>query len=99
MNTSKSFVRACFWPGKDLVISGSEDASVCLWDSESCHMVQRLKGHTVGSAQRRYRLPNAATARRHARRRALRYGTAHSCALSFCGTPCISGRRVLCRVE
>ena len=61
MNTSKSFVRACFWPGKDLVISGSEDASVCLWDSESCHMVQRLKGHTVGSPQRRYRLPNAAT--------------------------------------
>ena len=35
MNTSKSFVRACFWPGKDLVISGSEDASVCL-DGNDC---------------------------------------------------------------
>ena len=45
-NTSKSFVRARFGPGRDLVVSGSEDGCVCLWDLTSAEMVHRLRGHT-----------------------------------------------------
>eukprot|EP00322_Chrysochromulina_rotalis_P016829 CAMPEP_0115829310 /NCGR_PEP_ID=MMETSP0287-20121206/1032_1 /TAXON_ID=412157 /ORGANISM="Chrysochromulina rotalis, Strain UIO044" /LENGTH=221 /DNA_ID=CAMNT_0003282571 /DNA_START=32 /DNA_END=697 /DNA_ORIENTATION=- len=45
-NTFKNFVRARFGPGRDSVISGSEEGGVCLWSLASAEMVHRLHGHT-----------------------------------------------------
>jgi COMPASS component SWD3 len=44
-NTSKNFVRARFGPGRDSVISGSEDGYVCLWSLSTGELVHRLWGH------------------------------------------------------
>jgi COMPASS component SWD3 len=48
-NTAKNFVRARFGPTRDLVLSGSEDGSVCLWSLSSGKMAHRLCGHTAVS--------------------------------------------------
>jgi COMPASS component SWD3 len=41
-NTSKNFIRACFGPNELLVIGGSEDGQICIWDVESATLIQRL---------------------------------------------------------
>jgi hypothetical protein len=46
LNTCKNFVRARFGPGRDSVMSGSEDGSVCLWSLASAELLHRLRGHT-----------------------------------------------------
>lgn len=45
-NTSKNFVRSGFGPREDVVIGGSEDGRVYIWDVESSEVVQ-----TLGSAE------------------------------------------------
>jgi WD40 repeat protein len=46
LNTCKNFVRARFGPGRDSVMSGSEDGSVCLWSLASAELLHRLRRHT-----------------------------------------------------
>ncbi|WFD00385.1 hypothetical protein MYAM1_003134 [Malassezia yamatoensis] len=43
-NTSKNFIR-CSFAHPSLVISGSEDGLVYLWDQESSNVLQTLEGH------------------------------------------------------
>ncbi|KAJ2470704.1 hypothetical protein GGI02_002750 [Coemansia sp. RSA 2322] len=43
-NTSKNFIRSGF-VGDSLIVGGSEDGMVYLWDRESTNIVQRLSGH------------------------------------------------------
>ncbi|KAJ2520744.1 hypothetical protein H4217_001845 [Coemansia sp. RSA 1939] len=43
-NTSKNFIRSDFI-GDSLVVGGSEDGMVYIWDRESTSVVQRLDGH------------------------------------------------------
>ncbi|KAI3623991.1 hypothetical protein CBS14141_002419 [Malassezia furfur] len=43
-NTSKNFIR-CSFAHPSLVISGSEDGLVYLWDKESSNVLQTLEGH------------------------------------------------------
>ncbi|KAJ1886801.1 hypothetical protein LPJ66_009446 [Kickxella alabastrina] len=43
-NTSKNFIRSSFI-GDSLVVGGSEDGMVYIWDRESTNIVQRLCGH------------------------------------------------------
>ena len=45
-NTSKNFVTAGFGPSERLIMGGSEDGAVYLWDAETCNFLQRLEGHT-----------------------------------------------------
>ncbi|RKP26669.1 WD40-repeat-containing domain protein [Syncephalis pseudoplumigaleata] len=44
-NTSRNFIRASF-AHHSLVVGGSEDGIVYLWDQETCEVLQRLRGHT-----------------------------------------------------
>ena len=44
-NTSKNFIRVSFGPGENVVLSGSEDGYVYIWDTESGDLVQRLEGN------------------------------------------------------
>eukprot|EP01132_Coremiostelium_polycephalum_P009326 gene9326-11436_t len=41
-NTSKNFVRSAFGPNESLVIGGSEDGYVYIWDIETCNILQKL---------------------------------------------------------
>ncbi|KAJ1725153.1 hypothetical protein LPJ53_000649 [Coemansia erecta] len=43
-NTSKNFIRSSFI-GDSLIVGGSEDGMVYIWDRESTNIVQRLSGH------------------------------------------------------
>ncbi|KAJ2236371.1 hypothetical protein IWW45_001850 [Coemansia sp. RSA 485] len=43
-NTSKNFIRSSFM-GDSLIVGGSEDGMVYIWDRESTNIVQRLYGH------------------------------------------------------
>ncbi|CAK9103288.1 Uncharacterized WD repeat-containing protein alr2800 [Durusdinium trenchii] len=45
-NSSLNFVRACFGPREALIFSGSEDAKVHVWDTESSDLLAKLRGHT-----------------------------------------------------
>ena len=45
-NTSKNFVTAGFGPSERLIVGGSEDGAVYLWDAETTNFLQRLEGHT-----------------------------------------------------
>eukprot|EP01083_Nonionella_stella_P097845 275095_1 len=45
-NTSKNFIRACFGPNEAVVIGGSEDGCVYLWDLETGTILEKLKGHS-----------------------------------------------------
>ena len=44
-NTYTNFVRACFGPSQNLVIGGSEDGFVYIWDMSTGNILQRLGGH------------------------------------------------------
>nr|KAJ3422097.1 hypothetical protein HK105_001173 [Polyrhizophydium stewartii] len=44
-NTSKNFIRASF-AGDSLIVGGSEDGAVYLWDRDKGDVLQRLRGHT-----------------------------------------------------
>jgi len=44
-NTSKNFIRACFGPNDNMVVSGSEDGLIYMWDIETSQLLQRLSGH------------------------------------------------------
>lgn len=44
-NTCKSFVRSRFGPGDGMVVGGSEDGCVYIWDAKKGGVVQRLVGH------------------------------------------------------
>eukprot|EP00937_MAST-01D_sp_MAST-1D-sp2_P007995 g7995.t1 len=44
-HTSKNFVRAAFGPNERLIVGGSEDGAVYMWDAETCTFLQRLHGH------------------------------------------------------
>lgn len=48
-NTSKNFVRASFGPDETLVVGGSEDGYVYIWDVESAQIVQRLRACERGA--------------------------------------------------
>mmetsp|Transcript_30715 Transcript_30715/g.51990 ORF Transcript_30715/g.51990 Transcript_30715/m.51990 type:complete len:255 (-) Transcript_30715:130-894(-) len=41
-NTWKNFIKSCFGPGDDVIVSGSEDGCVYMWDRESGQLIQRL---------------------------------------------------------
>ena len=43
-NTSQNFVRASF-AHSSLIVSGSDDGILYLWDRESSEVVQTLEGH------------------------------------------------------
>jgi len=45
-NTSKNFIASTFGPGQSLVIGGSEDGAVYIWDTQSGQLVQKLLSHT-----------------------------------------------------
>lgn len=49
-NTSKNFIR-CAFAHPSLVVSGSEDGLVYMWDKESANVLQTLEGHGFGPAQ------------------------------------------------
>lgn len=48
-NTSKNFVRASFGPDESLVVGGSEDGLVYLWDAATGEILQRLGSHSPDS--------------------------------------------------
>ena len=50
-NTSKNFIRARFGLNGSLVLSGSEDGRVHVWDARSGNLLERLRGH-IGSVYR-----------------------------------------------
>ena len=50
-NTSKNFIRASFGLGDSLVLGGSEDGGVYVWDARSGNLLERLRGH-VGTVYR-----------------------------------------------
>jgi hypothetical protein len=45
-NSSRHFIRACFGPTDDMVMGGSEDGSIYMWDVNSVEVVRVLHGHT-----------------------------------------------------
>lgn len=45
-NTSKNFVRASFGPDESLVVGGSEDGLVYIWDAATGEILQRLGSHS-----------------------------------------------------
>jgi COMPASS component SWD3 len=45
VNSSKSFLRANFGSSDNVVLSGSENGSVLIWDAHSGSVLQTLKGH------------------------------------------------------
>eukprot|EP00698_Gefionella_okellyi_P005108 TRINITY_DN14689_c0_g1_i1.p1 TRINITY_DN14689_c0_g1~~TRINITY_DN14689_c0_g1_i1.p1 ORF type:complete len:564 (-),score=73.00 TRINITY_DN14689_c0_g1_i1:15-1637(-) len=44
-NTSKNFIRGSFGPKQSLVLGGSEDSNLYLWDIDSGNVVAKLAGH------------------------------------------------------
>lgn len=44
-NTSKNFIRSSFGPQEALVIGGSQDGCVYVWDIESENVLQKLEDH------------------------------------------------------
>ena len=44
-NTSKNFVRAVFGPSEKVILGGSEDGNVYMWDAESGLLLHKLYGH------------------------------------------------------
>lgn len=45
-NTFKNFIRCSFGPGEAVVVGGSEDGRLCIWDLENAELLSRLEGHT-----------------------------------------------------
>ena len=45
-NTAKNFIRARFGPRESLVLGGSEDGKVHVWDVATGNLLERLPGHT-----------------------------------------------------
>jgi len=41
-NTAKNFIRCTFGPSESLVIGGSEDGNVYIWDIETGFVLQKL---------------------------------------------------------
>jgi WD40 repeat protein len=48
-NTSKNFVRASFGPDDSLVVGGSEDGLIYIWDAATGEVLQRLGAHSNDS--------------------------------------------------
>jgi COMPASS component SWD3 len=48
-NTSKNFVRASFGPDDSLVVGGSEDGLIYIWDAATAEVLQRLGAHSNDS--------------------------------------------------
>mmetsp|Transcript_4673 Transcript_4673/g.6614 ORF Transcript_4673/g.6614 Transcript_4673/m.6614 type:complete len:553 (-) Transcript_4673:65-1723(-) len=44
-NTWKNFIRSCFGPGDEMIVSGSEDGHLLIWDRESGNVIQRIIAH------------------------------------------------------
>jgi WD40 repeat protein len=45
-NTSKNFVRSCFGPNEELIVGGSEDGTIYIWDIDTGNILQQLTGHS-----------------------------------------------------
>lgn len=45
-NTSKNFIRACFGPEERLILGGSEDGAIYIWDLETGNILQKIEGHS-----------------------------------------------------
>jgi len=48
-NTSKNFVRASFGPDESLIVGGSEDGFVYIWDAATGEILQRLGSYSLDS--------------------------------------------------
>jgi len=44
-NTSKNFIRASFL-NDSLIVGGSEDGVIYIWDTDTGDLIQKLRGHT-----------------------------------------------------
>mmetsp|Transcript_25218 Transcript_25218/g.49335 ORF Transcript_25218/g.49335 Transcript_25218/m.49335 type:complete len:534 (-) Transcript_25218:140-1741(-) len=44
-NTWKNFIKSCFGPNDEMVVSGSEDGHVYMWDRESASIIQKQPAH------------------------------------------------------
>jgi len=44
-NTSKNFIKSSFGPSQQLIVGGSEDGCIYLWDVNNGNLVQKLRAH------------------------------------------------------